>query len=337
MRTLGPRWSLSLLLGLVVACGGEAQPQPVAPEPAPVEVAPAPVETAVAPPPTAAPAPVPPAPASKLKLQVFTGTPEGFLVTSTLVTGEKEALLIDSAFTLADGKKIAEMVRATNKSLTTIYVTHSHPDHYFGAVAVKEAFPNVKLVALPATVTEIKNTWAAKVKQWKPLYKDTITDKPLIPEPLAAPVLELEGEKLEITGSAQGDEAENSYVWIPSLKAVVTGDIVYDAVFPWTAETTPEQRKTWAGTLDKLSALNPVTVVPGHQKADRKLDTSGIEFTKAYLKAFDEAVPASKNAAELEAKMKAQYPDAALDVIVKIGSEAAFKKPAKKKQAPNSP
>src|SRR5262245_29977381 len=112
MRTLGPRWSLSLLFGLAVACGGEAQPQPVAPEPAPVEAAPTPVETAVAPPPAAAPAPTPPAPVSKLKLQVFTGTPEGFLVTSTLVTGEKEALLIDSAFTLADGKKIADMVRA---------------------------------------------------------------------------------------------------------------------------------------------------------------------------------------------------------------------------------
>ncbi|HEY3500012.1 MAG TPA: MBL fold metallo-hydrolase [Polyangiaceae bacterium] len=330
MSLLRPRLSLSLLFALSVACGGEATPEPATPGPAPIE-APAPVETAPAPAATPAPPPAPPVPVSKLKLQVFTGTPEGFLVTSTLVTGEKEALLIDAAFTLADAKKVADMVKASGKTLTTIYVTHGHPDHYFGAVALKEAFPSVKLVALPATVAEIKNTWAPKVKQWKPLYKEAITDKPLIPEPLAAPALELEGEKLEITGDVQGDESANSYVWIPSLKAVVTGDIVYDAVFPWTAETTPEQRKAWIASLDRLLSLNPVTVVPGHQKPDRKLDTSGIEFTKAYLKAWDEALPAAKNAPELEAKMKAQYPDAALDVILKIGSEAAFKKPAKKK------
>jgi glyoxylase-like metal-dependent hydrolase (beta-lactamase superfamily II) len=318
------------VFALVSACGGEAQPPAEAPPPAPL-AAPAPTpEVAATSPTQAAPPPAPPAPVSKLKVQVFTGTPEGFLVTSTLITGEKEALLVDAAFTLADGKKLADLVRASNKTLGTIYVTHGHPDHYFGAVSLKEAFPNAKLVALPSTVAQIKNTWAAKVKQWKPLYKDTITDKPPIPEPLATPTLELEGEKLEIVGDAQGDDSTNSYIWIPSLKTLVSGDIVYDGVYPWTAETTPETRKAWLGTLDKLLALNPAMVVPGHQKPDRKQDLSGIAFTKSYLKAFDEALAASKNAGELEDKMKTQYPDAALDVIVKLGAEAAFKKPKKK-------
>jgi glyoxylase-like metal-dependent hydrolase (beta-lactamase superfamily II) len=316
---------------LIAGCGGEARPEPAAPEPAPLP-APAPAETA--PPPAAiapAPAPVPPAaPEPKLKMQVFTGSPEGFLVTATLVTGAKDAVLIDSAFTLDDGKKLAELVRASGKSLTTIYVTHSHPDHYFGAGPVKDAFPNAKLVALQSTVDGIKKTAAAKVKQWKPLYKDAITDKPLVPEVLAAKTIELEGEKLEITDNVQGDEAQNSYVWIPALRALVCGDIVYDGVHPWTAETTAAERKSWGASLDKLAALNAVTVVPGHQKPDKKLDGAGITFTKDYLTAFDASLAASKDAAELEAKLKAQYPDAALDVIAKLGAEAAFKKPKKK-------
>jgi glyoxylase-like metal-dependent hydrolase (beta-lactamase superfamily II) len=304
---------------LIAGCGGEARPEPAAPEPAPLP-APAPAETA--PPPAAiapAPAPVPPAaPEPKLKMQVFTGSPEGFLVTATLVTGAKDAVLIDSAFTLDDGKKLAELVRASGKSLT------------FGAGPVKDAFPNAKLVALQSTVDGIKKTAAAKVKQWKPLYKDAITDKPLVPEVLAAKTIELEGEKLEITDNVQGDEAQNSYVWIPALRALVCGDIVYDGVHPWTAETTAAERKSWGASLDKLAALNAVTVVPGHQKPDKKLDGAGITFTKDYLTAFDASLAASKDAAELEAKLKAQYPDAALDVIAKLGAEAAFKKPKKK-------
>ena len=311
--------ALSLLV--LAACGAESPPPPAAPPPAPPPVAPPPAPVAVA--------PVPVAP--KLQLQVITGSAEGFLVNSTLVTGDKEAVLIDSELTLADGKKVADAVTASKKTLTTVFVTHWHPDHYFGFAAVKEAFPNAKLVALPATVEEIQKTWEAKVKQWKPMFKDAIPSKPIVPEPIAADGLTVDGVKLEIVGGQQGDATNDAYVWIPSLKAVVAGDIVYDDVFPWTAETTAENRKAWAGTLDKLSALQPEIVVPGHQKADHKQAPTSIAFTKTYLAAWDEALAASKKPAELQAKIKAKYPDTALDIIVKIGADAAFAKPEKAK------
>jgi len=319
-----------LSLACLAGCGGEPLP-PAAPAPA----APAPAAPAPPAPPVATAAPVPPAP--KLALQVITGSAEGFLVNSTLVTGDKEAVLIDAELTLADGKKVADAVSASKKTLTTVFVTHWHPDHYFGFVAIKEAFPNAKLVALPATVEEIKKTWEAKVKQWKPLFKDAIPSRPIVPEPLAADGLTVDGVKLEVVGGQQGDASNDAYVWIPSLNALVAGDIVYDDVFPWTAETSSENRKAWAATLDKLSALNPTLVVAGHQKADHKQAPSSIAFTKAYLAAFDEALAASKKPAELQAKIKAKYPDVALDVIVKIAADAAFAKPEKPKPEKPAP
>jgi glyoxylase-like metal-dependent hydrolase (beta-lactamase superfamily II) len=314
---MSSRWLLVCIpaLSLVaLACGGSA------------ENAPAPAAPEVAPEPPPAP-PEPPKP--KLSLEVLTGTPEGFLVTSTLISGEKEAVLIDAQFTLPDAKAVAEKVKASDKQLTTVYVTHSHPDHYFGFAALKEAFPEVKLVALPSTVAEIEKTWAAKVKQWKPLYKDSITDKPVVPEALTTTTLTLEGETLELVGGVQGDDSANSYVWIPSLKAVIGGDIVYDAVFPWTAETTPDTRQAWSGTLDELAALKPEVVVPGHQKPEQHQDPQNLAFTKGYLAAYDQALASSKTAEELQSKVKTQYPDAALDIILKIGAEASLK-PAKK-------
>lgn len=308
------------LMSTVAACGGE---QPVAEAPPTMPSAAPPAEpVAVAP----APAPAPPPP---LKLQVMTGSPEGFLVNSTLVSGQKDAILIDAQFTLADAKKVADAIKASGKSLTTVYVTHSHPDHYFGFPAIKEAFPNAKLVALPVIVTEIQQTWEGKVKQWKPLYKDAITATPIVPEPLAGTTLELEGEKLDVVGGVQGDDSQNSYVWIPSLKAAVVGDVAYYDVFPWTAETNAEARKAWLGSIDRVSALSPAIVVPGHQTAEKKPEPATLTFTKDYLVAYDEALVASKKPADLQAKMKAKYPTAQLDIILKIGSEAAFKAPAK--------
>lgn len=297
----------AFVLFLLMACGGSAPPVEA---PAPAEPAPAPAEPAPA--------------APKLALDVITGSPEGFLVTSTLVAGEKDAVLIDAQFTLADAKQVAEKVKASGKNLTTVYVTHFHPDHYFGFPAIAAEFPSAKLVALPATVSDIEKSWQQKVKQWRPMYKDAITDKPVIPQALEGTSIELEGEKLEIVGGVQGDDENNSYVWVPSLGAVIGGDIVYDAVFPWTAETSPETRKAWSETLDSIAAKNPKVVVPGHQKPDLKQDPKNLEFTKQYLKAYDEALANSKTAKDLEAKVKAQYPDAALDVILKLGSEASL-------------
>lgn len=264
---------------------------------------------------------------SKLTVQTVTASPQGFLVTSALVMGEKDAVLIDGQLTLADAHRLVGAILDSKKNLTTVYVTHFHPDHYFGLVVVKQAFPKVKIVAQPATVAEIKKSWQGKVKQWSPMFGDNLTTKPLIPSPLTGSSIMLEGETLEIHGPVQGDCSTNSYVWIPSIKALITGDIVYQGVYAWTAETTAETRQAWEKTLDALDALSPAIVVAGHKDPKLKDDASGIAATRAYLKDFDVAVASSKSAEELEAKVKARYPKLAMDIVLHIGAGAQFPTP----------
>ena len=43
---------------------------------------------------------------TKLTTEVFTSSPQGFLVTSTLVAGEKDAVLIDGQLTLSDAHRL---------------------------------------------------------------------------------------------------------------------------------------------------------------------------------------------------------------------------------------
>jgi glyoxylase-like metal-dependent hydrolase (beta-lactamase superfamily II) len=266
---------------------------------------------------------------TKLTTEVFTGSEAGFFVDATLVEGEKDAVLIDDSFTLADAHRLTAGILDSKKNLTTVYVTHWHPDHYFGLVVLKQAFPKAKLVALPETVAEIRKTWKAKVKQWQPLYGDAITAQPVIPTalPKDTKALTLEGQTLEVHGGLQGDSPNNSYVWIPSIKTVVAGDIVYHGVHPWTAETKPADRAAWLKALDELSALGATTVVAGHKDPKTKDDAAGIEQTRAYLKAFDEAVASSKNADEVEGKMKAKYADLKLPIILHFGAAAQFPAP----------
>jgi glyoxylase-like metal-dependent hydrolase (beta-lactamase superfamily II) len=271
--------------------------------------------------------------AEKLTAQVYTASPTGFLVTSTLVSGAKDAILIDAQFSLADAHRLVAMILESKKNLTTIYITHFHPDHYFGLAVIQKAFPKAKIVTNATSLAEIKKTAAAKAKQWGGMYGPLVPTTPVQPA-AAVKTLTLEGETLEIRGPAQGDSPDNTYVWIPSIKTVITGDIVFSGVHPWTAESNADSRKAWAKTLDDIAALGATTVVAGHKDPKAKDDGSAIKATKEYLAAFDAAVASSKTSAEVQQKVKAKYGTLQLDIILQLGADAAFAAPPPAKTPP---
>jgi glyoxylase-like metal-dependent hydrolase (beta-lactamase superfamily II) len=265
---------------------------------------------------------------TKLTTTVFTASPGGFLVNSTLVAGEKEAVLVDAQFTLAEAHRLIASILESKKTLTTVYITHGHPDHYFGLAAIKQAFPKAKLVTHPAALAEMQKTWQAKVKQWGPMYGALVPEAPALPAVLAAKSIALEGQTLEIHAPVQGDSTDNAYVWIPSIKTVIAGDLVYANVHVWTRDSNAAQRKAWIKTLDEVAALGATTVIAGHKDPKAKDDPSAVKATRDYLEAFDAAVAASKTAAEVQQKVKAKYGAYQLDVILQLGAEAAFAAPA---------
>ena len=266
-----------------------------------------------------------PAFASQLHLQVFTSPPEGIAVNSTLVYGDKDAILIDAQFRLSDAHRLVAMILESKKNLTTVYVTHPHPDHYFGLVVIRQAFPNARFVALPRVVDGIKASWEGRVKAWKPQYSDNIPSNPIIPDALDGNTLTLEGETLQIFGPLQGDSAgDNSFVWIPSIKAVVGGDTLFSGAHFVFAPMTSTQKKDWRSTVDQIAALKPEIVIPGHQIAGAPNDATVLAFMKKYMQDSDDAQASSKTADEFKSKMKSLYPNLGIDGLLNISAQAAF-------------
>ena len=244
-----------------------------------------------------------------LTLEVYTGRgATGYDVNSALISGEKDMLVIDAQFSLSEAHKLAAEVLETKKRLVTIYSTHAHPDHLFGLAVLKQAFPEAKIVALPATVNAARTGWPARQKFWVATYGNNIPGpEPVLPDELAAPVLTLEGEEFPITGGVQGaDGPGNSFVYVPSLKAVITGDIVFDRVYFGVPRN--EARQNWLKTIDQIAALKPAVVIPGHEGPGATHDMRSIEFMKKYIADWDANVARSKTAAEMRAKVLAQYP-----------------------------
>ncbi len=132
---------------------------------------------------------------SHLEIQVHTGHGvTGYDVNSTMISGEKDMIVIDSQFSLSEAHRLAAEILESKKNLTTIYITHPHPDHFFGLAVLKQAFPNARVVALPATAEAEKTAWPARQKFWFSTYGNNIPGPdPVEIEALTTPVLTLRG------------------------------------------------------------------------------------------------------------------------------------------------
>ena len=261
---------------------------------------------------------------SKLQLKVHTGVGvNGYDVNSTMISGEKDMLVIDPQFSLSEAHRLAAEILESKKNLTTIYVTHPHPDHLFGLAVLHQAFPAAKIVALAATVNAAKTGWPARQKFWFPTYGNNIPGPdPVLPEELTTPYLTLEGEQFPITGGVQGDGPGNSFVYIPSLKAVIAGDTVFDRVYFGVPKD--KAREDWMKTLDQIAALKPAVIIPGHQGPGTKHDMSAIEFMKKYIADWDANVAKSKTPAEMRANVLKQYPGLGMEFTLNDRVAAFF-------------
>lgn len=262
--------------------------------------------------------------AADLALEVYNpGATAVFPVTSVLVSGEKEVVLVDAQFGKSQAEQVVQKIRASGKQLTTIYISHGDPDYYFGLETLTAAFPDAKVLASAPTVEHIKHTMDGKLKYWGPILKGDAPSKVIVPQVLKGDSLTLEGKRLQIIG-LDGPQPDRSFVWIPSIKAVVGGVVVAENIHVWMADTqTPQSHKDWLATLEGIEKLQPNTVIPGHYLGDSARSLAPVKFTAEYIKAFDEETAKAKDSAALIAAMKQRYPDLGEDSSLELSAKVA--------------
>ncbi|MGB0893745.1 MAG: MBL fold metallo-hydrolase [Parashewanella sp.] len=257
-----------------------------------------------------------------LKLDVYQADGNSFYVSSVIVTGKTEAALIDAQFTKADAHRVVAKILNSGKKLTTVYVSHGDPDYYFGLQVIKQAFPNVKVYATKETLKHIKATVQKKLDFWGPKLGMNAPAKIVMPELLKGDTLTVDGEKLKVVGL--NNHPKRTFVWIPSIKAVVGGVPVYGNVHLWIADAgTKAQRKTWMSILDEITSLKPKVVIPGHATTDTSMNMKSVEFTRNYLKNYEKALAKSDNSKELIDAINKKYPNAVLPIALQIGAKVA--------------
>ena len=250
--------------------------------------------------------------------------------TSTLITGETQAILVDTQYREPDVLEVIRRIEASGKTLTTIFITHGHFDHYFGLEILLAQFPYARAVATPAVAAYIGGNHSAERNFATSLFGTHALDSTVVPQPLDSDTLQLDDTLFRVIDLEQADITPTSIVHIPSIGAVIAGDAIYNGVNPFLAASGPADWPKWVASVDRIAALNPTTVVAGHKSPVRSDDAGCIGETRDYLAQFIEFFGTSADSRELVKRMQDLYPDHVNPSALVMSAVTAFKR--KKRQ-----
>ena len=261
-----------------------------------------------------------------LSIKVVTSLDDQFWTNSVIIEGTHEVMLVDAQLTKTNAERVLHEIKEAKKPLSIIYITHEHADHFLGLEVFKEAYPGVRIIASPAVVDRINNVYQQKIDKWQKILGSGATSHVVDIEKFEDDSIEFEGSKIKVVKSVRGDTDENTMLWIPGQRILIAGDVLFNNMHVYTAETDSEARGKWLASLQKVRELNPSFVVPGHSKVGAPLDANtAVNFTEDYLLAFDEELKKAKDPESFINIMKERFPSADFLVALDRGAKANVK------------
>jgi glyoxylase-like metal-dependent hydrolase (beta-lactamase superfamily II) len=251
-------------------------------------------------------------------------------VSSTLVLGPTEAIVVDCLAFGPDAAQEADSIANLGTHLTAIYITHADIDHYLGCAKFVERFPGTPVYMTPKALhrynTVSGTAYAASRKRIG--TKATLPDSLVTVQPLPSNTLTVDGDTVVIHPDVQGDvvESQNSYIWIPSLRTVLADDIVFNKVHPFLAAvTTKEGHERWHEALHRIAALHPLIVVASHKKTfDTPNAPDIVDAMDRYITDFDAVRRTARDTGQFNAAMRQKYPDWIGDRLLRQSAAAVY-------------
>jgi glyoxylase-like metal-dependent hydrolase (beta-lactamase superfamily II) len=246
-------------------------------------------------------------------------------LSSTMIHGEHDAVLVDPPFTLEQGRAVGDWIEMTNKNLTHIFVTHGHGDHWFTAGLIADRF-NADVVATVGTIEQMHRNVAAREMVWDRIFPGQIPETIVTATPPQNDRIDLEGHHLVVVEVGHTDSDAAAVLDIPDLNLVVAGDAVYNGVHLYLAESAGAGRDHWRAAIDIVENLNPTRIVAGHK--DKNLDDDAartINQTRDYLDSTDELMPQCNTATALYRAMLKRYTDRLNPGVLWMSANALYR------------
>jgi glyoxylase-like metal-dependent hydrolase (beta-lactamase superfamily II) len=233
-------------------------------------------------------------------------------ITSTLIQGTHDAVLVDPPLTTTQAADVGDWIEATGRRLRQIYITHGHGDHWFGAIPLLQRFPGVAVRATEGTKQHMatQNTAEFRADFWDRVFPGQLPAGEVGVDVVDERGFELEGVRLVPVEVGHTDTDATTMLHVPQSELLVAGDVVYNGVHLYLTESGGVAGiDEWLAALDVAEALRPVAVVAGHKNPQAADDPSQIQATRRYLTDARQLLESSTRAEEFYKGMLALHPN----------------------------
>ncbi|MFD4503711.1 MBL fold metallo-hydrolase [Streptomyces sp. NPDC058457] len=253
------------------------------------------------------------------------GEPRTFQpIAVTLIHGTQDAVLVDPPLTLDQAQAVGDWVEASGKRLTHIVVTHGHGDHWFTAGVLAERF-GAQVITSAATIAQMHNNVYAREVLWDVLWPGQIPESPVTAVAAPGNRLTLEGHDLDIVEVGHADSDDSAVVHVPDLGLVVAGDVIYNGVHVYLAESTDGDFGPWRRAIGTVAALAPRHIVASHQNENLDDDAARLlAETRRYLDDAEAALAAHDTSDAFFQAMLDRYPDHVGPTVLWVSSRALY-------------
>jgi glyoxylase-like metal-dependent hydrolase (beta-lactamase superfamily II) len=132
-------------------------------------------------------------------------------ITSTLIFGDYDAVLVDAMGTVAEAEALAGWIALHNRNLETIYITHAHFDHFYGLSILLDRFPGARAITTPAALDAMQPSFTPTVERLaRRMFPGQVPTKLVPPEPYKQDTFTLEGHELRIIEQGRTDSPDST-------------------------------------------------------------------------------------------------------------------------------
>jgi glyoxylase-like metal-dependent hydrolase (beta-lactamase superfamily II) len=258
-------------------------------------------------------------PRGDLEFDLFTAEPRALASNAVLIKGKNEVVLVDSCLIQSDAQKLVSMIRGSGRELTSVLITHAHPDHYFGSGALHEAFPAAKMYARKEVIDGMRE-FRAKIVHWQEMYRGELPATLPLPEPLLGDSLDLEGHDIAFLDLFMVETVYATAFYLPPQKALIAGDLVYAQAQHYMSDVNDPE--TWIEALEGVRKFGPIDkLFPGHGPV------GGVELLDAsvqWMRDYKEVALPGVRFVDIAKAMMARYPKHALAILLWVTRGPGF-------------
>src|ERR1700722_5784845 len=257
------------------------------------------------------------------------GTPQKWSpLSSTLIFGAHDALLVDPPFTRTQIQSVGDRIERSGRRLAYIYSTHGHGDHWYGTGELARRFPGVTVYATEGTIEVMRQRGASsRERLFDRIFPGQIPESPVLAEPVPAAGFLLEGNPVVAVETGHSDTDKTTVLHVPSIGLVVAGDVAYNGVHQYITEGGGDGLQEWLRALARAAPRPPRAVVAGHKDKNRPDDPAILAETRQYLQDVIRLLEEKPAAREFYDQLIGLYPGRLNPGVVWLGARALLGSP----------